>query len=216
MADPLSKVRPGEKLRLPADAYNAFIDAARYVQQRQRGAESQGIPSSRSSGIILVKNASGADRARFEVLGVDQPVFGPDDNLDEFKNRYALAGVTPRAKQHFGRIVVLMEPIAAGAIGLAWAAGVCPVKITIPDHKHTYRFADVSDNSCATLLAGPQGAGFILWHEDLSSGGGEVWAVVRLVAPIFQFFALDDCDGRIADALRHQRPDRRCRQGRAG
>ena len=55
----------------------------------------------------------------------------------------------------------------------------------------------MSDNSCATLLAGPQGAGFILWHEDLSSGGGEVWAVVRLVAPIFQFFALDDCDGKL-------------------
>jgi hypothetical protein len=33
MADPLRKVRPGEPLRIPAAAYNAFIDAAHLARR---------------------------------------------------------------------------------------------------------------------------------------------------------------------------------------
>lgn len=191
MADPLEKVRPGAKLRIPAKAYNAFVDAARYVQQHQRGNQASATPAARSSGIITVKNASGGDVDRFGVLGIDQPIFTPDTALDAFQDRVALVGVTPQ-QQHFGRFVILMEPIRNGEIGRAWAGGVCPVKLNIPKDGKEWRFADITDNSSATLTAAVQGAAFILWKEDPGSSG-DVWGVVRLVAPPFRFYALDDC-----------------------
>ena len=49
---------------------------------------------SRSSGIVLVKNASGADRNRFDVLGVSGMLYGPADNLVEFQSRPCITGVT--------------------------------------------------------------------------------------------------------------------------
>jgi len=35
MSDPLRKVSPGDRLSIPASTFNAFVDAARYVRNRQ-------------------------------------------------------------------------------------------------------------------------------------------------------------------------------------
>ena len=69
------------------------------------------------SGIVLVKNSSGADRDRFDILGIDGPIIAPTDNPDEFKNRVTIDGITPAMADHTGQFVILAEPIASGAIG---------------------------------------------------------------------------------------------------
>jgi hypothetical protein len=43
MADAFKKVSPGQRLNIPAEAYNAFVDAARYARDRQ--ADMGGRPS---------------------------------------------------------------------------------------------------------------------------------------------------------------------------
>jgi len=43
MSDGLKKVSPGQRLRIPAGAYNAFVDAARFARDRQ--ADLGGSPS---------------------------------------------------------------------------------------------------------------------------------------------------------------------------
>ena len=108
--DDLRKVRPGEPLRIRAGTFNAFIDAARDYRQRQQGIAQQPTQAFRDSGTALVRNDSGADRARFEILGVDSVVVSPVDNLDAFKNTVVLTGVTPQQPTHLGRFVVLAEP----------------------------------------------------------------------------------------------------------
>jgi hypothetical protein len=177
MADVLKKVQRGEPLIIPANTYNAFIDAAQDYQRRKLSRQSTGLSSPRDADVVLVKNNSGADRARFEILGIDVPVIDPAANEDEFKNRVALAGVTPVENTHEGKFVVLAEPIASGKIGRAYAAGVCPVKIDVPDENTEYRFAEIADAVTNNLKASHYGSAAILWREG---GTGVQWAAVRL------------------------------------
>jgi len=176
MSDALRKVQAGQPLAIPASAYNAFVDAA--LDHRQRSAHiGQGSqPSFAQASIILVRNASGSDRERFDVLGVDVPVIDPASNEEAFKNRLALAGVVPVAG-HEGLFVVLAEPLASGAIGRAYAAGVCAVQIDVPDGEGEWRCAEITGGAMANLVAHPQGSASILWR---AGGTGVQWAVVRL------------------------------------
>ena len=95
MVESLRKVRPGDPLAIPAATFNAFVDAAQDYRNRQHRQERPIPPAGDGSGTIRVKNASGADRDRFAVLGLDVPVFTPTDNLEGFKNEPVLAGVVP-------------------------------------------------------------------------------------------------------------------------
>lgn len=177
MPQAFSKVQSGEKLRIPAVAYNAFIDTALDLRRRQQTAQQDGTPELRQTGIILVRNDSGADRGRFDVLGISGVLITPADNPDAFKSKVALVGVSPAEAQHAGRFVVLLEPIASGKIGQACAAGVTIARVDIVDTDH--KFADVSDGTAAQLKSAEGGAGAILWKE---SGTGVKWAVVRIGA----------------------------------
>lgn len=178
MGDTLKKVKSGDALVIPAQTFNTFIDAARDFRARQQENAQTAQPGFRSSGIILVKNASGYDQNRFAILGIDSPVITPTDNEDEFKNKIVFSGVTPTDADHIGKFVILAEPLADGEIGRAFAHGVCPVKVNVEDEAHAY--ADIEDAQTQYLLSGTSGAAQILWAE---SGTGEVWAVVRLGVP---------------------------------
>jgi hypothetical protein len=177
MADVLRKVQRGEPLIIPANTYNAFVDAAQDYQRRKLSRQSTSLSSPRDADVVLVKNNSSADVARFGILGIDTPVIDPAANEDEFKNRVALAGVTPVENTHEGKFVVLAEPIASGKIGRAYAAGVCPVKIDVPDENTEYRFAEIADGVADNLKANHYGSAAILWREG---GTGAQWAVARL------------------------------------
>jgi len=175
MGDALKKVTTGSPLTIPAAAYNAFIDAARAEQAHQgdQGVPGQAVP--RESGIVLIKNTTESDLDRFAILGIDSPIFTPDEAEQEFKNRVALKGVTPDIDDHLGRFAVLLEPLAAGRIGLGMVQGVTPVKVNID--AVSYRWADLCDAQTGYLEAGNEGSARILW---IKSGTGVKWAVVRL------------------------------------
>jgi hypothetical protein len=169
------RVRSGEPWQPSATTHNAFVDAWEYVEQLRR---SGGAGTGRSvwgTNVVQVKNASGGDRDRFDVLGVDGPVISPADNLPAFKNRVVLNGVTPARPTHEGRFVVLLQPLQSGAIGWASVAGVTVAKVDFT--AGVYSFADVKDGDAASLEAAPAGAARILWP---TTGSGVEWAVVRL------------------------------------
>ena len=180
----MKKVQTGQKLSIPAAAYNAFIDAALDYRRRTAGIGQQAEPSFRQSGIVLIRNDSGSDQSRLAVLGIDSPIIGPTSNEDEFKNRVALSCVTPVADTHEGRFVILVEPISAGKIGRAYADGLCPVRVQVEDEDHG--FADVKDGDTSCLESRAGGAAQILWKE---AGTGLKWAIVRLSAAPAAMFA---------------------------
>jgi hypothetical protein len=169
-------VKAGDPVRLRAPVWNSLLDAAKARQ----GEVGFGAESRPGRDIVLVKNTSGADRERFDILGVDAPVFTPAESAESFKNQVALKGITPTAADHVGRFVVLLEPAKASAIVPGLLAGVSAVHVNVTDEDHA--FADVADGQCGYLASGTTGAAQILWKE---TGTGVKWAVVR-VGPAYR------------------------------
>jgi hypothetical protein len=173
----LQKAKAGDPLKIPAATFNTFVDAAQEHLRRQRDIARTPVAERPPFETVLLKNASGADRGRFDVLGIDAPVFTPTDSLEAFTNGIALVGVTPTAS-HAGNFAVLVEPIQTGQIGRACILGACPVKVNVVSASDT--FADVEAGVTGRLQSGSSGAARILWKE---SGTGEKWTVVRLGNP---------------------------------
>ncbi len=174
----LAHVQRGQPLKLIASDWNAMVDAARAHLQQQLSRGPGSGPAgggSRQTGIVLVRNDSGADQSRFAALGIDGPIILPADNTDEFKRQVALKCVVPTA-DHFGKFVVLDEPLTSGGIGRAYIDGVCPASVNIVNEAD--RFADMMPGT-TTLRSGASGAAGILWAE---AGTGTKWAIIRLGA----------------------------------
>jgi len=164
----IQKVQPGQRMQIPAAAYNAFVDAANSTKSALlRGGQDV---SNLGAGAVLVKNATGADLGRFSIVGIDGPVISPADNLTEFQNRIVLSGVGP----YPGQFAVLLEPLKAGAIGRACVSGECICKVNVTDAGH--HFAEATTDP-TRIESAASGSAAILYKEG---GTGEKWAVVRL------------------------------------
>ncbi|MGD8453668.1 MAG: hypothetical protein PVJ57_17790 [Phycisphaerae bacterium] len=174
----LSKVNPGDVLNIPASAYNAFVDAAAAHQQRQFNVGGAPRSNFRQTGIVSVRNDTGAVCPRFGVLGISGPLIWPSDDADAFKERVVLTGTTPTAA-HVGRFVVTLEPIPIGGIGRAFVDGVCVARVTIDSELHAC--ADVSAGVVASLKSCAVGSARMLWVQDAEHRSGSVaWCVVQL------------------------------------
>ena len=176
MPDPFQKVQSGQPLKIPAETFNAFLDAAQDFRSRQQSRTRDPQPTFRQTGIVKVKNSSGEDRGRFDILGIDRPIFTPTDNLDTFQNDVLLVGVVPDKEDHPGRFCILLEPLAIDGIGLAVISGVCPVRLDVTEESDT--FAEIEHEETGFLKSGGSGSATILWKE--SGTGVDKWAVVRL------------------------------------
>ncbi len=174
--DPLKKVQAGERLEIPAEAWNAFLDAVRWVRQQQHNRDQEAGALFRQTGIVKVKNQSGADRERFDILGTSAPIILPDENLQEFKSQVTLSGVVPTT-DHLGAFLILLEPLKAGAIGRGIVAGVSLARLLVSPSQ-LYDFAQVIPGNAHALRNVPAGSARVLWIE--SSSSSERWAVVRL------------------------------------
>ncbi len=180
--DNLKKVKAGDPFKFPASTFNSFVDAALDYQARNRsGGAGSAMPTAFDAQLIaIVKNDSGEDRAQFEVLGIDDVLFTPSDNLQEFKNHVVLTGVTPAAESssepgHRGKCVICAEPIKNGMVGRAYVGGCCPVYLDQIDDAH--RFADFIDGD-ATQLQSVRIGSFQIVHAPASS---EDLALVRFL-----------------------------------
>jgi len=173
MGDAFRKVRSGDPLAIPANTFNAFIDAA--IAHRQQQNVGGGRQSAyRQASIVLVRNDSGTDVGQFGVLGISGVVFDPATALEGFQGRVALSGVTPVAGTHEARFVIAAEPIKSGDIGTAYIAGARQVQVSVADANH--RFAEIVGGDAAKLASGVAGTAHIIWKE---AGTGTKWAIVR-------------------------------------
>ncbi len=179
MSDFLKKVQAGDKLEIPAAAYNAFVDAALAYKNSQIniGAGSQNKMFLQGRNLVKVKNVSDSAVDRFGVLGISNYIFDPATDLQMFQSEAALEGTTPAASHRGGGFVICAEPILSNGIGLAWAAGVCITKINVAAESH--RYADVATGQTEYLNSADSGPCFILKKE---SGQGTKWGVIRFGA----------------------------------
>ena len=178
MAGTFAKVRPGQPLRIPAAEFNAFLDAAKAHKARQHEIAAQVESGFRDHDILPMRNSTGEPRERFDVLGLDRPVFGPAENLEEFKSRPAMRGVVPSSPIHHGKFAVLQEPLVEDAIGRGCVDGVTVARVRITDP--LIDRVDVAAGVCDYLETAPDGSALVLWREG---GLGIQWALVRLGLP---------------------------------
>lgn len=177
MTGELRKVRSGDPLRIPAGAYNAFVDAAHLAQRINADAHVDQTRDGAGDQLVLVRNESGEDLPRFGVLGINGPLIAPgaEGNTDEFKRRTALIGAAiTTTDEYIGRFVVAREPIPSGRIGLAMIRGVTPAVVAVVDEEHTHAEAEPDSQ---ILKSGFTGAARILWKEE---GTGTKLAIIEI------------------------------------
>lgn len=180
MPDPFRKIRPGDSLDIAADAWNAMLDTIRPNGDLSSATGAEGSP--RQAVIIRVKNGSGSDLARNSVLGLDGPVFTPDDSTDAFLRQPAFRGVLPEETAHKRRYGVLLDPAKDGQFARAFLAGVCQVKVDMVDPSH--QFANIVAGVTGHMRSSRFGHAQILWTEaDGAYYGydtGVMWTIARL------------------------------------
>jgi hypothetical protein len=189
MGDDTRPLAPGDRWPPTAGVINGYQEAADYVRDLKRcGGAVSGLGNPLQGSVVSIKNNSGADRDRFDVLGLDVPIFTPSDNLDAFKSRPGLQGVSPTLTDHLGKFVVLLRPLTQGAIGPAIISGVVPRKVKIESTASNpltgqswYQYADVEASTMSRLILRPYGAAQVLWKASTSTG--DQWALVRIGPP---------------------------------
>jgi hypothetical protein len=163
LGDAFKKVQPGWDLQIPADAYNAFIDAANANKARQHD-RATGVHSLwRDASIVRVQNNSAQPIKQFGVLGIDGPAIKPAANLAGFQQSPMLACSTPNFAKHRGRFVVVLEPCDAGGMARAVVSGVAIVQIKLRHQLH--RYADVDDGQTGDLASSHAGAAELLYVD---------------------------------------------------
>jgi hypothetical protein len=170
--------KAGDRLRISARQYNSAVKAGEAHNASQLSRTCDRVYRPLPAGQVWLKNTTANDRARFEILGLGDPLFTPTENADEFKSSIAFKGAAPSFASHFGGLFfVLLEPISAGDVGLAIIQGIANVQIDVKDADH--EFADIEDAATDTLRSYCAGSARILWKE---SGTGDKWARVLLGA----------------------------------
>ena len=189
----LTHVRPGDPLEIGAGTFNAMVDAAKAHRGSRHGLGRKMQPEANGSNFVLVRNDTTFQVERFYVLGLNSIIFAPSTDEDEFLRQPVFSGVQPVPGTHDDNFVIVQEPIAVGAYGVAMLTGISPVRIWVdgPTGNSMYRYAEIS-TTMATLYKAPQGPAKVLHIE----GGeqGNKWAIVQLGqrTPVTWAKALDD------------------------
>jgi hypothetical protein len=190
----MKKVSTGDPLVIPANTYNAFIDAAADYQQRikprQKLEQSMQSANSRmpahGSGVVWVRNDSPIDCWRYFVLGLDGPIHEPQTIIDtegSFVDQVIFSGVFPDIQAHglTDLHAIMLEPILAGGIGRAMIQGICQVRLVVTDESH--QFAQATAGFPAFMMSSATGSTQILWRQPDVPLEEPCWAIVRMGVP---------------------------------
>ncbi|HYD00136.1 MAG TPA: hypothetical protein VEB22_02835 [Phycisphaerales bacterium] len=176
MGDDLRRVRVGEPLRIPAGAYNAFVDAALQQRSRGRDARAEAAVDTAQPGIVLVRNDSTEPVEPHHALAITGVLVEPDEEDGErtFHSRTPLTAdvATPDAPPL--AFVVALQPIQPGELGRCIVSGVTVARVYVRDELDATCELSAGETLLATT---PMGGAPILWKEE---GTGEKWAVIEL------------------------------------
>ena len=179
--DAFRRPASSELPEIPIPAYLAMLQATELALSSRNGIQRQGAFREQTTGIINIVNSTGADLELYSIVGLDAPMNLPDSEAgggDPFQvEPIYFRAIAPDVLFHCGRFAIVIEPIEADGCGRACVAGICRVKITVPDEDTERHCAEIIDFDSAKLAAVHRGSAEILWREG---GTGEQWAIVRL------------------------------------
>lgn len=143
MADPFQKVKPGDPVMLPAEAWNAALDAAANDRDLRRAVGDMAPSIARTPTYVKVYNTTAATLPRYHAAWLGTNSFDskiPYGSFDEWQRDPTLNCYTPSYSPSAGDIpwVVTMEPIQPGMIGRAVLLGIVPTLVQIRGSTHRY------------------------------------------------------------------------------
>lgn len=176
-----TRFKPGDGI--PAKFLNQVAEMlADWQQTRRFGAD--GAQGRREQDTVLVRNESGANRNRCDVLEIDTPFFDPAGTEAEqmdFIKRPVFRAKLPTASVP-GRFVVLAEPIGENKIGMAYVSGTFAVRVHVASEMD--KTADAIEGEPGMLMSGSGGSAQILWLQPMGDRDpGDpllAWAMVRM------------------------------------
>ena len=179
MADHVSS---GQPLEIGADDWNnARAAGADYAQRRALGGGRDTRPSQHVSHVIAkVKNNTGADRARGDVLELGDYLLTDSDNHTPW-----FEGETPDTTRL--SFAILQEPIKEDEIGKAYTAGVGFAVVNVTDAAHKFAYVKSGEHK----LQSATGGNVRILHKP--SGTGDKDCMVQIVQT-FNGFVLGNWD----------------------
>ena len=95
--DVMKKVQPGDKLKIPAETFNTFLDTARAFRAGQQNLGVVPRPELRDRNILLVKNSDAGEKdwTPFSPVVVTAPGGAPASWAFEFSAKPYLSGNQP-------------------------------------------------------------------------------------------------------------------------
>lgn len=173
----MEKVKPGDKVQIKADTWNAFIDAANFARSMKDSQGSLGMNAGMSEGVILVKNDEEESFPRYSALVLTDILISPEENEDEFVSRPPVfIGKRMTEKYADTPYGILMEPIEPGKIGRAKILGVTPAQIYVNDSSHQY-VKPIADSEDGSMESAETGVTKILWKGGVK---GTYWALLQI------------------------------------
>ena len=125
------RARPGDPLRIPAEAWNEMLD----VVERHRPAAGFGTPNSSAQlgpQFIILKNEGDQALERFAPVGIEAALYDAptgDDRPDKWVSNVAFGGRAADPEDHGDLWGIARSKIEPGKLGIVQHMGICPLLI---------------------------------------------------------------------------------------
>ena len=205
MAD-IRYAKPGDKPIRSASAFNAMLDAAR-ANRRTDNVDLNVVRVTRDPSVLqVVNNAQYAtDLPRFAIVGIDDPVFVPIDNLGAEQtliDQTCMSITWPATDAYRGRFAVLLEPLAIDGVG---TARLCDTQICfVESYASVGDTVDIEESSRPdenTLSIVTGGIGTVLWAGAARDGSYLFTSVSDVGSPTGFSWVLDSSDSYITPTV---------------
>lgn len=189
--DPFAPVRPGQ------DALEALTSSARVnlwteaglAHRRAMGGhtfDSKLLPLAEQE--FFVKNTTGADRNRFDIVAFEEPLYLRDDNLAAFNERQqtVMKAIEPKWPDHFLSWGVLQEACRANKFARVRVGGIAVALVNFADADATtgHKYATVKDAEYGYLDSAPCGLARVLWRDTTAVSSTRYWCKLWLGGPL--------------------------------
>ncbi len=186
--DPFAPVRQGQsaaEVLTSAARVNLWTEGSLAYRRGKLGSTFDSPLSPLTENEIFVRNDTGADRNRFDIVAFVDPVFTRDDNVDAFLDRQqsSMKAIEPAWPDHFLSWGVLQQSCRSGKYARVRVGGIAVAKVNFAnaDASTGHKYATVKDSEYGYLDSAPCGPAKILWKE---SGTGQKWCKLWLGAPM--------------------------------
>lgn len=209
--DPFALVRDGQDaldVLTSAARVNLWTEAGLAHRRRMGGNTFDSTLQPLTENEFLVKNETGADRNRFDIVAFEEPVFLRADNESAFNERTqtCMKAVEPEWPDHFLSWGVLQESCRAGKYARVRVGGIAVALVNfatgpgeannsaaLANHKHAM-IIDATYGRLESTFAGPAR---ILWRDTTAVDTTRYWCKLLLnCPPEYELFGV--LDGALA------------------